>query len=166
MSFLLSPLPRKKAEESRSFKKVQTFKSRKGYCNLLVWHTMHTHSHIKHTDFSLNQIKALLFESLGLRDKKKPISFSDFTFPGQPFWYINLPERLYREYLQPDMGTWMSYHRTRSGVHFCINNCSYPMENVSQLTFREKKSCHPWQHSFPVHTLVSPIHISQEDFKK
>lgn len=48
----------------------------------------------------------------------------------------------------------MSYHRTKSGVHFCINNCSYPMENVRQLTLR-RASSHPWQHSFLAHTVLS-----------
>lgn len=55
----------------------------------------------------------------------------------------------------PDMGTWMSYHRTKSGVHFCINNCSYPMENVRQLTLRRRALSHPWQHSFLAHSVLS-----------
>lgn len=50
----------------------------------------------------------------------------------------------------------MSYHRTRSGVSFCINNCSYPMENVRQLALRDSKrlanikpplgTLFPWSH--------------------
>lgn len=158
--------------------RVPNFQARKGYCNLIGWHATHTCLHVTHTDFFLQPDQSFAFLKVWEWEIQKHHEFLRFHFPRSAVLVFKLHSQLesctlcqdwifltwtsstYRKGFimntyTPDMGTWMSYHRTKSGVHFCINICSYPMENVRQLTLRRRASSHPWQHSFLAHSVLS-----------
>lgn len=143
---------------------------------------MHMHS-LMHRSFLWPDYK-FPFWKLEIERYKKAMSLSHFVFPRFPFWYLNcshksesctlrqgwsfliLASSTYQKGFimntyTPGTRTWVSYHGTRSDIRFCINNCSYPMENVRQLILRERNIKSFLATLFPrAHSVASHSHIT------